>query len=116
MTDKVKKKFIRQGDVFLMSVDSIPTGIAKVPAVKGRVILAYGETTGHHHSLALSRRITLFRDDGSGGTMYLDVGGKTPATLEHQEHTALKVPVGQYKVTIQRTYSGKDKVAKRVVD
>ena len=39
----------RQGDVLVHPVDRIPEGLKKVPLDKGRVILAYGERTGHAH-------------------------------------------------------------------
>lgn len=41
----------RQGDVLIRPVASIPDGLKKVPLDKGRVILAYGEVTGHAHAV-----------------------------------------------------------------
>jgi hypothetical protein len=71
--------------------------------------LARGEATGHHHSIALHPRIAMFRDDGSGGSLFLKVKDE-PVLLEHQEHSALKIAPGEYEVRIQRTYSGERKV------
>ncbi len=96
-----KQSIIRQGDVLIIPVDAIPAGVSKVEAEGGRLILARGEATGHHHSLALSNRVTLFRDDTSGGRLY--VQADTPVSLEHQEHTALTIAPGRYEVRIQRT-------------
>ncbi len=96
-----KQSIIRQGDVLVIPVDAIPAGVSKVEAEGARLILARGEATGHHHSLALSNRVTLFRDDASGGRLY--VQADAPVLLEHQEHTALTIAPGNYAVRIQRT-------------
>lgn len=42
----------RQGDVLLRPVTKTPGNLKKVPLDKGRVILAYGEVTGHAHAIA----------------------------------------------------------------
>jgi hypothetical protein len=104
---------IRQGDVLLLPIREIPAGAQDVAAENGRLILARGEATGHHHSFALSDRVALFREDGSGGGLFLSVTG-APVALEHQEHTALTVQPGAYKVRIQRTYQAG--MARRVAD
>jgi hypothetical protein len=44
-------KLYRQGDVLVQQVDEIPDGLHAVPLDKGRVILAYGEVTGHAHAV-----------------------------------------------------------------
>ena len=46
--DEVK---FRQGDVGLIPVASLPDGAKKVPRDKGRIVLAYGEVTGHAHAI-----------------------------------------------------------------
>lgn len=77
---------IRQGDVLLWPIKKMPQSVAPVAPEQGRVILARGEATGHHHSFAFSDRVALFREDGSGGGMFLAISGDAPAALEHQEH------------------------------
>lgn len=104
---------IRQGDVLLVPVKALPPAAVPAPAEDGRLILARGEATGHHHSIALSQRATLFREDGSGGGLFLAVTG-APVALEHQEHAALAVPAGKYAVRIQRVFSSG--MARRVAD
>lgn len=42
----------RQGDVLLTPVSSLPAGCTEVPHDKGRIVLAYGEVTGHAHAIA----------------------------------------------------------------
>lgn len=89
----------RQGDVLLVEVEKIPAAAKTVRRVGGRVILAEGEVTGHHHAI---------RDGGVellelGDERYLNVpeGG---ADLNHEEHSTIKVAPGDYAVVIQREY------------
>ncbi len=105
---------IRQGDVMVVPVAALPAKRQAVPAENGRVVLAHGEATGHHHSFAYSDRVALFREDGSGGGLFLCVSGDAPVALEHQEHTALAVPPGTYRVVRQRVWSAG--MARRVAD
>ena len=110
---------IRQGDVLVRPIagrTAVPVGAAPVAPERGRVVLARGEATGHHHSFARSNRVALFRDDGggSGGRLLLEVTGDAPAMLEHQEHAALPVAPGLHEVVRQRTYAGG--VVQRVAD
>lgn len=95
---------IRQGDVLVRRIKALPKNVEPAPAENGRYVLAHGEATGHHHSFALSDRVALFREDGSGGGLFLTVTGG-PAPLEHQEHTALMLTPGNYEVVRQREYS-----------
>lgn len=46
-----KLNAIRQGDVYLVPVASIPQGACRADATNG-VVLAYGEVTGHAHRIA----------------------------------------------------------------
>jgi hypothetical protein len=49
---KTAPNTIRQGDVLLTPVASLPAGCQAVPLDKGRIVLAYGEVTGHAHAIA----------------------------------------------------------------
>ncbi len=91
----------RQGDVLVIPVTSAPRGEPLQP-IGGRFVLADGEMTGHSHSVALSDRIAMFREDGSGGGLIGFVTGE-PVPVTHQEHTALPMPVGECRVIRQRT-------------
>ena len=109
------KHGIRQGDVLIVPCKSIPSSAKDVVPENDRLIVAKGEATGHHHSFAWARGATLFRDDGagSGGNLYVGVRDH-PATLGHQEHHALVLTPGKYRVVIQRTmHSG---LVRRVAD
>lgn len=115
---------IRQGDVLLRWVEEIPAAATPVEPIHGRLILAEGEVTGHHHSIAVVERSpgeTRARDAGAlpplpeggvpldlprllalGDERYLDL--PRPAELEHQEHATLLLPEGRYQVLQQREY------------
>lgn len=93
----------RQGDIMLVPVAKIPTQTA-AEIENGRLVLAHGEVTGHHHSFKLADNVALFREDGSGGGLFLSVTD-TPAPLEHQEHHTIAVPPGNYEVRRQQEYS-----------
>jgi hypothetical protein len=105
----------RQGDVLLTRIEALPADAtpAAPGTVPGRVVLAYGEATGHHHSLALADdRIALFRDTTGGA--YLVVADGPPVALEHQEHSTITLPAGVYRMPTQVEYSPAELV--RVAD
>ena len=95
-----KNKGFRQGDVLVIPTTVIPTSAKPVAPENGRVILAHGEATGHHHSFGHNQGVTMFWDDGGGS--YIQV--TAPTDLVHQEHTALTAQPGAYEVRRQRTY------------
>jgi hypothetical protein len=93
------KLLLRQGDVLLRQISQLPPDAKRIPA-NGRIILAHGEATGHHHSI-LSQEAAEYTTGGGGRVV--DV--KAPTDLVHQEHTALPVPVGQFAIERQREYT-----------
>jgi hypothetical protein len=103
---------IRQGDVLIIPCKTIPANATKADPEHGRLIVARGEATGHHHSFPHRRGVTLFRDDGAGGGFYVKTDA--PIALEHQEHSALVIAPGTHRVIIQRTASAG--LVRRVAD
>ena len=99
----------RQGDVLLVRCNGIPRNAKPVGRENGRVVLAHGEATGHHHSF--SDGVQLLE---RGEDRYLMVKDEV-ADLEHQEHGVIPVPKGQYKVIRQRQYDILEGV-RRVMD
>jgi hypothetical protein len=94
---------LRQGDVLLIPCTpgkTDLTGAKQVPADAGRVILARGEATGHHHSVA-SRVAALWVL--ANGMRLLQVREAT--RLDHQEHAPIDLPVGDWLVKRQREYT-----------
>lgn len=103
-------KQLRQGDVYLMPAKYFSLDGAKpIEPVNGRYILAEGEATGHHHSVAVETCGGLF-----------DLAGKTvlvvtePTQLTHQEHGMIEIAPGQYWVIRQREYT--PEAIRRVID
>ncbi len=96
----------RQGDVLIIPVRSIPeTGLDAVSREAGRLVLAYGEATGHAHVIT-SKRVSLFRDMELA-SIFMRVSYKAIA-LKHDEHKTLRIPPGNYRVLRQREYSPKE--------
>ena len=99
------KNQARQGDVLLVRAKSVPASAKKRRRESGRVILARGEATGHHHSFG-SRLVNMYAvaDEFSRmGTAVIEVKGKG-APLQHQEHAPIGVPPGTFRVVRQREY------------
>lgn len=89
---------IRQGDVLLIPVGEIPKEAKKQKRDNGRVILAYGEVTGHAHAITKPNVTKL----AVGIAGYLNA--PTGCVLEHEEHSAITIEPGAYKIVHQREY------------
>ncbi|HSC06780.1 MAG TPA: hypothetical protein VLD59_08135 [Steroidobacteraceae bacterium] len=124
----LKPQQIRQGDVQLQPVASLPDGCKEVPNDKGRIVLAYGEVTGHSHAIAdhnidvenaLDRELASKLTDAAikraatkaKATLWLAANGerflevKEAVTLRHEEHTAHTLNPGIYKLPVQVEYT-----------
>lgn len=119
------KTIIRQGDVLLTPVAKLPTDCTEVPLDKGRIVLAYGEVTGHAHAIADHGQAVKPRQLGPeaaaeitealiartkaklwrapSGERFLEV--KEAVTLRHEEHTQHTIPPGIYQVPTQVEYT-----------
>lgn len=97
------RQMIRQGDVLLVPISEIPKRDNRKPerATGGRIVLARGEATGHHHSVPKGAA-TLVRSIDEEWA-YLQV--HEPVELEHQEHAPIQLSPGDYEVRRQREYS-----------
>jgi len=109
----------RQGDVVLKRIEKLPAGVVPVKRESKRVVLAHGEVTGHAHAIS-DKHVRQFRAaDGAptldGAGMKLRAGGGLPAQtflvvddkpcmLKHEEHEAIEIQPGVYRVTRQREY------------
>lgn len=96
----IKPILYRQGDVLLTQVDEIPSCILIERTERG-VVLAEGEVTGHAHRIA-SRHASLYRTETDA--KYMRVMGPAPVALEHEEHSTVELPPGNYKITIHAEY------------
>lgn len=88
---------LRQGDVLLMQVDSIPP-VARQERRSGRIVLAEGEATGHAHAIHDGDARTFVH----GEERYLLT--RSRAQLVHEEHAAIDVPAGSWRIVQQREY------------
>lgn len=97
---------IRQGDVLLLPVTSIPESAKYVRRSRDKngrsngIILAAGEATGHHHRIRErgARMYTV------SGRRFLRTTAST-VTLTHEEHDPLTIPPNtMYEVVGQREY------------
>lgn len=94
-------KVIRQGDVALTLVAAIPAGAVQIKNEDKRVVLAYGEVTGHAH--AIYEDIDQVRVWAIGKVKYLEV--MATVMLRHEEHVHAEITPGIYKLPVQVEYS-----------
>ena len=104
------KKLYRQGDVLLERIAEMPHTAKRVKS-KGVVILAAGEVTGHHHAIRKGK-VRLYREPDTQAS-YVEVA-EAMALLEHEEHAAISLEPGIYRVSLQREYHPQE--IRRVID
>lgn len=105
--DSPAMKYWRQGDVCIIPIDAMPSGLTPVERDDGAVVLAYGEVTGHKHQIR-ELDVELFAP-GEASVMaerFLRVG--ETSLLIHEEHATIALPPGEYEVRHQREYSPED--------
>lgn len=105
---------VRQGDVLITRVEDGAKVGKPVARDRGRIVLAYGEVTGHAHAIA-HREAELFElaedrsKEGDGvwarAARILRVYAKAGVELRHEEHAHIHLPPGDYRVTRQREYA-----------
>jgi len=84
----------RQGDILFTKVEKLPEeGLTP----RQSKVIAEGEVTGHSHRLLQGRVF-----ETAMGILYLEVLVATQVV--HQEHGAIDLEPGLYKVTRQREY------------
>src|SRR5689334_10760214 len=88
----------RQGDVLLIPINNLPVEAIEEKREE-RIVLAYGEVTGHAHAIHTKSAKTFVANDNR----YLRVVEST--VLQHEEHDPIKLPSGDYKVLIQKEYT-----------
>jgi hypothetical protein len=97
----------RQGDVLIVPVDAekVPSYLVDASGeqrdVRGRLVLALGEVTGHAHAVTGPGRLIREPGDASGRMLlHLPSGGR----VVHEEHAAIPLPKGWFRVVRQREY------------
>ena len=92
----------RQGDVALVPVAALPENLVEVPRDKGRLVLAYGEVTGHAHVIdAPPEEATLLTT--AEGERFLRI--LVASHLVHEEHATIAIEPGLYRLPPQVEWS-----------
>jgi hypothetical protein len=99
-------KQYRQGDVFIEQIAELPKDLKPQT---GKIVLAYGETTGHAHVIEDECAESFVDVDGN-----LFISTEEPVTVKHEEHSDIALPPGIYKITHQREYTPEE--VRRVQD
>lgn len=94
----------QQGDVYVSRVESLPAGSQEVGRDNGRVILAYGEVTGHAHAFT-DENVRMFSANDNNVIRRFIVIDNEPATLFHEEHSPHTYAPGIYEIKIAREWT-----------
>jgi len=104
-------KSVRQGDVCLIRIEKLPAGCIEAPPDGDRVVLAYGERTGHSHAVygvtAEQPKVRLW---SAGAERFLQV--LTRCELVHEEHSAAVLEPGTYLLPGQYEHTEENEVRK----
>lgn len=94
----------RQGDVLVRAVATLPDNVQAV-ANSERIVLAYGEVTGHAHAIDADDAQEFRHADTEGIVRRFLQVFKQGANLKHEEHAAIPLPPGLYEIVQQREYT-----------
>jgi hypothetical protein len=99
----------------IVATSSIPAAAkTEVPRDNGRIVLAYGEVTGHAHAIHDSGAVLLAAPDTED--RFLRIMDASGVSLTHEEHATIALPPGDYIVRRQREYTSADMEPIRVAD
>lgn len=104
-------KHLRHGDVPLHQTDKIE---GQKKTHKGSVILAWGEATGHNHTLTVEnpKDMLVYQISENEWTIVLTA----PGTLTHPEHKTLTVEPGTWRVGREREFDWFSMATKKIID
>lgn len=105
-------QFKHQGDIPLYPFLGKPTGNAVQH--NGSVVLALGEKTGHKHVITVSNPNDLQAWKQLGGGWIITL--KTEGTLTHNQHGALTIAPGTYRIGQEREHDYFSEVTRQVID
>lgn len=98
-TENFVNEMYRQGDVLLVRVAAMPADAQPMRVRGDAVVLASGRATGHSHIIKKEFARPFF----SLGQIYIEVFAG--AELLHEEHFAIELPAGAYRVVRQREFA-----------
>ncbi len=98
---RVKAPMYRQGDVLLVPVAELPADAKPQARDQGRIVLAYGEVTGHAHAI-VDAGAQLFEHQWEGPAISFPrreafLRLVKPAALRHEEHAPIVLEPGTYR-------------------
>jgi len=105
-----EKKLMRQGDVFfILTPEAVPDAETEaVPPDPRGLVLAEGETSGHHHGVFGGAKLFRFRDGRSDRLLRVEetcevrvVGGGSGGV---DRHTPISLTPGNYLIRTQRAW------------
>lgn len=105
------KQPLRHGDVVIKPITRLPNSLSSEAILANKLVVAYGESTGHSHVLKCAEPIYYYRD---GGKLYFeltDIG-----TLTHQEHKTITIEPGSFEIEIERERDPFLEEIKQVID
>jgi len=100
-----------QGDVAIIKINKLPTGAKKQEKPKDRLVLEYGEVTGHAHAIKDIHKCDMYLE---GTRRFLEVCFTVPLT--HEEHDTIALEPGVYEIKRQRQWSVLEQMSQRVAD
>lgn len=89
----------RQGDVLLVRVEKMNSKAVAQDA-NDRIVLAHGEVTGHAHAIYEPTKAKLWSADAERFLQVMET-----VALQHEEHSAVTLTPGIYRVAIQTEYT-----------
>ena len=105
-----KRLPVRQGDVLLVPVNKLPAGAQLV--AKGRVVVEYGEATGHHHAVLEGELYNVV--DAATRVVQQYVNAPHVTGMEHEEHGTVTLLAGVWQRWYQVEDNGEEE--RRVAD
>lgn len=107
---KAKHELVRHGDLMIKPINGSVKGVAAK-----KLTLAEGEFTGHSHQLTPGQGGSIVWREPEPEVKEFEVID-VPATLTHEEHEAIELAPGSYRVEIQEAYDYFNEEMRKVVD
>lgn len=99
---------VRQGDLLLESVEAVPDGPEAAPENRSEgavLVIAEGEASGHAHAVRAAGVTFLVPPERGPSDLVLGwLRVEAQAALRHEQHAAVELPAGLYRITQQRRY------------
>jgi hypothetical protein len=96
----------RQGDLLFIPAEILSADIPtdhRLAAVSGRITLALGEATGHHHAVLATPDVEVYAADLAEEADRF-VRALSAATIVHDQHGTLTLPPGDWVVRRKREH------------